>query len=205
MSVGYFLALSPGLWAQHLDLLVLSSIIWAIFLNGSTLAFNTAFDKDEGDIGYLDNPPPAPEYLAHFSLTWMCVGLLCSWFISMNFFIVTLICLIMSILYSCPPLRLKAVPGLDLLINSLGYGGFTMFAGYAAVSDTINAGIITNFSGFAFLFASLYPITQIYQYEEDKRNKDITFTVASGKRNALCFAFIMSLTAHPHFYLRRFI
>lgn len=44
-----------------------------------------------------------------------------------------------------------------------------MFSGYAAVSDTIDASIIIYFFGFAFLFATLYTIAQIYQYEEDKK------------------------------------
>ena len=196
MSVGYFLAITPDLWKHQLDLLLLAVIVWAMFLNGGTLAYNSAFDNDKGDIGYLDNPPPAPKHLAIFGFVWMFVGLIFSWFISKNFFIVTMICFIMSILYSSPPIRLKAVPGLDLLINSLGYGGFTMFAGYAAVSDTIDTTIITYTIGFACLLASLYPVTQIYQYEEDKRNGDRTFTVVLGKKMALYISFTMSIVAH---------
>ena len=39
---------------------------WFIFvalLNGGTLAINSAFDNDEGDIGYLRRPPKPPRHL----------------------------------------------------------------------------------------------------------------------------------------------
>src|SRR2546430_2867318 len=42
--------------------------IWVICLNGGTLAINSVFDKDEGDIGYLVAPPPIPTYLLAFSV-----------------------------------------------------------------------------------------------------------------------------------------
>ena len=35
-------------------------VIWVVFLNGGTLAINSVFDRDEGDIGYLNAPPPLP-------------------------------------------------------------------------------------------------------------------------------------------------
>src|SRR5947207_11478295 len=38
-------------------------LIWVILLNGGTLAINSVFDKDEGDIGYLNAPPPLPRHL----------------------------------------------------------------------------------------------------------------------------------------------
>src|SRR2546427_5129694 len=38
-------------------------LIWVILLNGGTLAINSVFDRDEGDIGYLNAPPPLPRHL----------------------------------------------------------------------------------------------------------------------------------------------
>src|SRR5207249_189462 len=42
-------------------------LIWVILLNGGTLAINSVFDRDEGDIGYLNAPPPLPRHLLAFS------------------------------------------------------------------------------------------------------------------------------------------
>ena len=42
------------------------------------------------------------------------------------------VCLVLSVLYSVPPFRLKAVPGADWLINMWGFGTLTPYAGWAA-------------------------------------------------------------------------
>jgi len=38
--------------------------IYIVLLNGGTLAINSAYDQDEGDIGYLRQPPRPPRHLA---------------------------------------------------------------------------------------------------------------------------------------------
>ena len=53
--VGYLLAvrLSGALAAAHLGPALLGVVLWVVCLNGGTLALNSAFDRDEGDIAYL--------------------------------------------------------------------------------------------------------------------------------------------------------
>ena len=46
-------------------------VLWVIALNGGTLAVNSAFDDDDGDIGYLEAPPKPPRHLAAFSIGLM--------------------------------------------------------------------------------------------------------------------------------------
>ena len=43
-------------------------VLWVVCLNGGTLAINSVFDKDEGDIGYLVAPPAIPKHLLAFSV-----------------------------------------------------------------------------------------------------------------------------------------
>ncbi len=108
MTVGYLIALSPSEWTKNITSLLIGTIAWAIMLNGGTLAFNSAFDKDTEDIGYLDSPPPAPKRLWLFGLLFMIAGGIITFFVSPSFTIVYWICFFMSIAYSCPPVRLKA-------------------------------------------------------------------------------------------------
>ena len=49
-------------------------VLWVVCLNGGTLALNSAFDRDEGDVAYLKRPPPPPRHLAAFSLGLMGAG-----------------------------------------------------------------------------------------------------------------------------------
>ena len=61
-ALGLFLATGlPGVLAHpRLGDGVLGLALWVVALNGGTLAINSAFDRDEGDVAYLRNPPPPP-------------------------------------------------------------------------------------------------------------------------------------------------
>ena len=51
--------------------LVIAWLAWVICLNGGTLAFNSAYDRDEEDIAYLAQPPLPPRHLALVSFLFM--------------------------------------------------------------------------------------------------------------------------------------
>ncbi|MCX9030126.1 MAG: hypothetical protein OIN86_18335 [Candidatus Methanoperedens sp.] len=54
--------------------LLIAWLEWVVCLNGGTLAFNSAYDRDEKDIAYLVKPPPTPQHLATFSFVLMVIG-----------------------------------------------------------------------------------------------------------------------------------
>jgi 4-hydroxybenzoate polyprenyltransferase len=185
--VGYVLAagLEGVLHGEHLARVVLGLLLWVVCLNGGTLALNSAYDKDEGDIAYLRRPPPPPRYLAAFSLGLMFLGLLLASLLPGEFQTVYAICLVLSVLYSVPPFRLKAVPGADWLINMVGFGTLTPYAGWASTGLPLQAAAGVVLLGFCSLFAALYPLTQIYQFEEDSRRGDRTLALTLGVKGSL--------------------
>ncbi len=153
LLVGFFLAMSGqlreagvGMWAR----LAACAAVWTLLLNGGTLALNTAYDKDEGDIGYLSNPPPIPRRLVPFSLVLMTAGLVASAFLGWRLFTAYAVSFVASLLYCVPPVRLKAVPGFDLLINCTGYGALTAYAGYAAMGRSLSVESLLVFIGFFY-------------------------------------------------------
>src|SRR5690606_7680558 len=85
--------------------------LWVVALNGGTLAINSAYDDDEGDIGYLDAPPRPPRRLASFALALMAGGQLLALRLGYAFASVYALCFVMSALYSIPPFRWKAIAG----------------------------------------------------------------------------------------------
>ncbi|MCD6385533.1 UbiA family prenyltransferase [Candidatus Sumerlaeota bacterium] len=200
-AVGGVVAASAGLFVDYRWLvLIAGAIIWAVLLNGGTLAFNSAFDKDTTDIGYLDNPPFPPPGLGWFGFWWMVVGLvIVALFFNTVFLSLYSICLVMSVLYSCPPLRLKAIAGSDIIINSAGYGALTFAGGYAAMNGELSTGAVVLAVGFAFLFATFYPLTQIYQYRYDHQRGDRTFTVWLTPQRALRFCTVMLFISFAFF------
>ena len=178
-----------GWFAPELGQIALGALLWAVFLNGGTLALNSGIDCDEGDIGYLNNPPSTPPGLTWFGLGVMTFGaLLAASFFSKVYLCLYLSCVALSILYSTPPVRLKAVAGGDLLINMVGYGALTILAGYFSVEVELRKVAILAACGFAFLFGALYPTTQIYQLKEDIRSGARGLTVQLGVRNSLKMA-----------------
>lgn len=195
--VGYLLAVGlPGaLRGERLGQALLGMALWVVCLNGGTLALNSAYDRDEGDIAYLRRPPPPPPHLAGFGLGLMVLGLLGSVFLPAPYRVAYAVCLGLSMLYSVPPFRLKAVPGADWIINMVGFGTLTPYAGWAATGLPLDPARGLVLLAFCPLFAALYPLTQIYQLEEDRRRGDLTLAVMLGTRRSLVASIVAAALA----------
>jgi 4-hydroxybenzoate polyprenyltransferase len=188
MSVGFLLANGLHFTADALSRWVLAALSWAVMGSGGTLAFNSAFDEDEGDIAFLHDPPKPPRLLAPFALIVMALGLAVAVLISLRFVVAYLICVAMSVVYSMPPFRMKSRPGADMLISATGYGAMTVYSGWAAMDLPLVPPIPNVVAAFFCLLAAWYPLTQFYQMEEDRRRGDRTLTLAIGKRKGLLLA-----------------
>ena len=186
-ALGYLLAVGPGgaLAGDHWRAAALGIVLWVVCLNGGTLALNSAFDRDEGDIAYLRRPPPPPRGLAVASLALMLAGLAAAFALPPAYRLAYSACVVMSLLYSVPPVRLKAVAGADWVINMLGFGTLTPYAGWAATGLPLEPAPALALVAFCPLFAALYPLTQIYQLEEDTRRGDRTLATVLGAHNSL--------------------
>lgn len=187
-----------GQWRNAL----LGLLFWVVFLNGGTLALNSAYDRDEGDIAYLRAPPPAPLHLARFGIGLMAAGyVLSAVLLPSRYRLVFVVCVLLSVLYSAPPFRLKAVAGMDWLINLIGFGTLTPLAGWLAVGVPVTRWGWLLILGFAPLFAALYPLTQLYQMDEDRARGDRTLALLLGPRVSLATATIATLLAFACFML----
>jgi 4-hydroxybenzoate polyprenyltransferase len=189
-AVGYLLAvgLAGASAGVRVGPAALALVLWVICLNGGTLALNSAFDRDEGDIAYLRRPPRPPPGLAVFSLSLMTVGLVIALRLPLGFVTAYALCFLLSVLYSMPPFRLKAVAGADWLINMWGFGTITPYAGWSATGIALDEARGLVLLAFCPLFASLYPLTQLYQLEEDSRRGDRTLAVVLGLKRSLDLA-----------------
>ncbi|MGH7497453.1 MAG: UbiA family prenyltransferase [Gemmatimonadales bacterium] len=196
-AVGYVLAVgvTGARSGQEVGPALLGLLLWVVFLNGGTLALNSAFDRDEGDVAYLRKPPPPPVRLAAFSLALMAAGQLAAFALPAGYTVAYALCFVLSILYSVPPLRLKAVAGADWAINMWGFGTLTPYAGWAATGIPVDAARGLVLLGFCPLFAALYPLTQLYQLEEDIRRGDRTLASALGAARSLDAALGAALVA----------
>jgi 4-hydroxybenzoate polyprenyltransferase len=202
--LGYLLAVGLFGFAhrERLGSALLGLVVWVVGLNGGTLAVNSAFDRDEGDIAYLRNPPPAPVNLFAFGIGLMALGQLTALTtLPAAFAAVYALCFVLSILYSVPPIRLKAVAGADWLINMWGFGTFTPFAGWASTGLPLEPARGLVLLAFCPLFAALYPLTQIYQMQDDSRRGDRTLALRLGLQRSLGVALLCAGLAFALFVL----
>jgi 4-hydroxybenzoate polyprenyltransferase len=186
-SIAFLIAIGVRafLRGDHVGAYLVMLLSWVGCLNAGTLALNSAFDNDEGDIGYLDAPPPPPTHLAVVSIALMAIGQAIAFTLPTGFVVAYAICFAMSLAYSVPPVRLKAVAGADWAINIIGVGILTPFAGWSASGFALRPEARWIMIGFGCLFGALYPLTQIYQLEEDSSRGDRTLARILGLRASL--------------------
>ena len=201
MTLGFLLAQGVGatLRGANVGAFVLALGIVVVLENGGTLAINSAFDRDVGDVGYLDAPPPVPRHLAAYSVALMLLGLVVAAALPRAFFFTVAACLAMSLLYSVPPLRLKAVAGADWLINMIGFGTLTPYAGWAVTGRPLTPAAAWALGAFCPLFAALYPLTQLYQMDEDRARGDRTLALVVGVRVSLVLSLLFAALAFACF------
>lgn len=200
-ALGYLLAvgLEGAAEGRLLGPAVAGLALWVVCLNGGTLALNSAFDRDEGDIGYLTAPPPVPRHLVAFGLGLMLLGQAGALLLPIQFAWAYAACFVLSVLYSVPPFRFKAVAGADWLINMWGFGALTPYAGWAVTGLPVDPARFIVILAFGPLFAALYPLTQLYQFEEDRRRGDRTLALLLGMRRSLLVALAAAVVAFGMF------
>ena len=181
--------------------LVAGTLAFVIGLNGGTLALNSAFDRDEGDVAYLRRPPTPPRGLALFGLGLMLAGLGVATRLPRPYLVAYALCAVLSVAYSVPPIRLKAVGGVDWIVNMAGFGLLTPFAGWAVTGHRLTLPGRILLLSFAALFGALYPLTQLYQLDEDRRRGDRTLACLIGLDASLALALVMAAVAFIGFIL----
>lgn len=166
----------------------LGLFVFHVLFYGGSVAFNSYYDQDQGPIGGLWDPPRPTRGLLIFSLAIQALGmLLVLWWINLPLFILSLVMWALSTAYSHPSTRLKARPWASLLTVSLGQGVGGSAAGWlcgqgdwtSLLSAKAALGILTA----SLITTGFYPLTQIYQREEDRQRGDITFAVRWGKQS----------------------
>jgi 1,4-dihydroxy-2-naphthoate octaprenyltransferase len=167
-----------------------------VFLYGGTNAFNSYYDRDEGPIGGMLEPPRVDAGLLPFSLLFQLLGVPLAWLVGESFLVAWLALFVVFTAYSHPLVRLKANPALALGAVALGQGGIGFIAGWLTVRSDPGAlwsadallGALTT----CVLLAGLYVVTQSYQVDEDRRRGDRTLPVILGPRRALRLAAAVS-------------
>jgi len=187
LSGGFLLGgfLSPEInWPIYL----LQFVNVHLLLFGGATAYNSYWDKDKGPIGGLKHPPEMSSWMWFASLFLQVAGLFVAIFAGWMFVIIYLVSMLFFWLYSTPHARWKGTPVKSLTAIGISTGTNSVLLGYLAASQAgISLQVLSAGVGCAFIILSLYPVSQIYQLNEDRERGDQTFAVQYGRTGVLRF------------------
>lgn len=199
----FAVAISPNISEKPL---LWTFLIVHFLLYPASNGYNSYFDKDEKSIGGLKNPPPVKHGLYYLSLTFDALAVLLGYLkINLIFAVMLVIYGLVSKAYSHPAIRLKKYAITGWFIAGLFQGLFTFVMCYIGINKysltnigmpVIIPGILTTI----MLWAN-YPMTQVYQHEEDGKRGDRTMSILLGIRGTFVFAAIMFAAAATGFVL----
>ena len=200
------ISISPNLSEPRLLWLF---IILHLLVYPASNAFNSYFDKDEKSIGGLKNPPPVDKSLYYFATLFDIVGLVLVYiFFPKNFTLLwmILVYILVSRAYSHPLIRLKKYPMLSWFVAGFFQGAWVVWLIYIGLNDfeflqlfkphVVIPGLLSS----AILWGS-YPMTQVYQHEEDAKRGDITLSLKLGIKGTFVFTAICFGLASMGYFL----
>ncbi|MEJ2004068.1 MAG: UbiA family prenyltransferase [Cyclobacteriaceae bacterium] len=203
----FAVAVSPNLNPQRL--LIVFAVLH-LFLYPASNSYNSYYDRDEKSIGGLRNPPAVKKELYYISLLFDLIAILLAFTINFTFAVMVFLYGLVSKAYSHPSVRLKKYPWISWFIAGLFQGMFTFMMAYSGINDFAVHVIIQDqvlipaFLSSLILWGS-YPMTQVYQHEEDSSRGDRTLSLVLGVRGtfhftAICFS--IGVTAFALYFIK---
>ncbi len=189
-----------------------SKLFWAFiilhfFLYPASNGYNSYFDKDEKSIGGLKSPPPVQKGLYWMSLSLDVVAIVLGLLkVSLLFSVMLFIYGLVSKAYSHPAVRLKKRAIAGWLVTGLFQGAFTFMMCYAGINNFGVENLVQPKVLFPAALASVmlwanYPMTQVYQHEEDAKHGDNTLSRMLGINGTFYFTGIFFALAAVGFII----
>lgn len=191
----YFFALSQ---VNHIDWhnAMLIFLILHLLVYPASNGYNSYMDRDTSPIGGLKNPLQPTKQLFIISVCMDIVSIMLSFFISWLFAVGIFLYVLTSRAYSYRKIRLKKYPVTGYLTVVIFQGAITFFLVYhgAESNHTTNVPVISMVAS-SLLIGGFYPLTQIYQHEEDVKDGVKTISYKLGYKGTFIFAGIIYVLA----------
>jgi 1,4-dihydroxy-2-naphthoate polyprenyltransferase len=160
-------------------------------------------DRDDTPIGGLQKPLQPTKELFYVSVIMDVAAIVISAFISAMFALGILLYILASRAYSYRRIRLKKYAIAGFLVVFLFQGAVIFFITYDTVQPNGNFEVpLVPCIISSLLIGALYPLTQIYQHEEDKKDGVISISLLLGKRGTFIFSMLQFLSATFLLFLR---
>lgn len=191
----YWFAISQATKVNLINAVLIFFILHLLVYPASN-GYNSYMDDDKGSIGGIQNPLPVNKQLLYTSVLMDIVGLALSFLISIKVVVAVFIYITASRLYSYRGIRLKKFPVIGYLTVIICQGSLVYCIVSISVSpeETISKiwlpAIITS-----LLIAGTYPLTQVYQHEQDKADGVTTLSYILGIKGTFVYCGLALLVA----------
>jgi 1,4-dihydroxy-2-naphthoate octaprenyltransferase len=180
-------------------------VILHLFVFPSSNGYNSFQDRDTGSIGGLKHPPKVSRNLYNATLLMDIVAVLSGFLVSFSFSLLIFIFILISRAYSYRNVRLKKYAVIGFLTVFLFQGAFVYLMASSAISTFSFAGFFTLnniicMSVASFFIGSVYPLTQIYQHESDKKDGVISISYKLGYNGTFVFSAVLFVLATVFLY-----
>jgi 1,4-dihydroxy-2-naphthoate octaprenyltransferase len=187
--------------------LILVVVIWHVLVYPSSNGYNSYHDQDTGPIGALENPPPATRSLLTISNCMDITAIGLSFLINWKFALLVGLYILSSRAYSNRKVRLKKYPVIGFLVVFVFQGIWIFCSNVVGLSsmELFNSkGIIPYALASSFFIATIYPLTQIYQHEADKKDNVKTLSMLLGIKGTFLLSGFMFFCASTLLFISNY-
>ncbi len=169
--------------------------IWHLLVYPASNAYNSYFDKDESSIALLKTPPKTDISLFYLAVFFEWLAVILALFVGLSFTLAVLLYNSISKAYSHPSVRLKKYPFISFLMVFAFQGGFVYLSTFLTLQDLnwlqVSKEMFLPAVLSACLVGASYPLTQVYQHEEDLKRGDRTLSILLGIKGSFVFSGVL--------------
>ncbi|MEO6732808.1 MAG: UbiA family prenyltransferase [Ferruginibacter sp.] len=175
---------------------ILIFIILHLLVYPASNGYNSYMDRDTQSIGGIKNPMQPTKQLFYVSILLDVVGTALSCFISKWFVLGIVLYILASRAYSYRGIRLKKYPIMGYLTVIIFQGAVTFFL--VMHGSSIDKSLLVPPAAMiaaSLLIGGFYPLTQIYQHQQDKEDGVTTLSMLLGYKGTFIFTAVVYVFA----------
>jgi 1,4-dihydroxy-2-naphthoate octaprenyltransferase len=201
----YWFALSQVNSIKWRDAIIVFLILHVLVYPASN-GYNSYMDRDTGSIGGLKNPLQPTTQLFYVTVTMDVLAVAIGFLISPVFALGICLYILASRAYSYRKIRLKKYPLAGYLTVIIFQGAVTFFLVYhgSESNHTLHIPVISMIAA-SLLIGGFYPLTQIYQFEDDVKDGVTSISYKLGYRGTFIFTGIVYALAFGALALQFFL
>lgn len=182
-------------------------IILHLLVYPSSNGYNSFMDRDTTPVGGIKNPMLPTRNLYFFTIIMDVLAIFLSFIISFVFAFGIFFYILASKAYSYRKIRLKKYPVIGYLTVIFFQGALTYFLVFYGCGSNHSLQVpVLPMIASALLIGGFYPLTQIYQHEEDRKDGVISMSMLLGYKGTFIFTGIVYVFAFIvlgwYFYLQ---